>query len=448
MNSQLRFQHTLAWPLPLALLGLAASLATSEASGIYQDGASARSKSLGGIATAGARGPLDALSANPAALSEVRRPTLDLGLDAGRVDGEFSNRSNDSAGLSDAGVKPHGALAYPLGPVTLALGFIPDAALRSSWTYRDAPGGLDGATSYGTRTHRSEIQVLRFAFGASYAITPTLSAGAGLGLLYNRNQLEAPYIIQTQPQLRGAKVLLDLDTEGWGANGQFGLVWKPASTLQIGLSYTLQSRIRADGRATVDAGRQLANLGLTGVDATADFDAEVTNTFPQIASAGLAWQPTGRLTLLGQVDWINWAAAFSTLDVRLSDVDNDLYRALLAGKGDLDDDVPLRWRDQWVFRAGAEYALDERWAVRAGYRYARNPVPDETLTPLTAVIGEHLVSTGVGFHTGRFTADLAWQWQLPASGHTDRSDLLTGEYSQSDIQLSVHFLSLTARWEF
>ena len=129
--------------------------------------------------------------------------------------------------MSDFGLKPHGALAWPLGPVTLGLGFVPDSALRSEWSYRDVPGGLDGATSYGTRTHRSEIQVLRFALGAGYALTPTLSAGASLGVLYNRNQLEAPYIIQTQPSLRTAKVLLDLDTEGWGANAQFGLLWKP-----------------------------------------------------------------------------------------------------------------------------------------------------------------------------------------------------------------------------
>lgn len=433
---------------PLALLGFATTLATAQASGIYQDGAGARSKALGGATAAGAKGPLDALATNPAALSVIRRPALELGLDAGRVGGEFSNRANDSAGLGDAGVKPHGALAYPLGPVTLALGFIPDVAVRSDWEYRDAPGGLGGATSYGTRTHRSEIQVLRFAFGASYAITPALSVGAGLGLLYNRNKLEAPYIIQAQPQLRGAKVLLDLDTEGWGANAQFGVAWKPVEALQIGLSYTLQSRIRAEGRGSADAGRQLADLGVKGVDATTEFDAEVTNTFPQIASIGAAWQATRGLMLVSQIDWVHWQDAFSTLDVRLRGTDSDLYRTLLAGSRDLEDEVPLRWRDQWVFRAGAEYAASGQWTLRVGYRYARNPVPAATLTPLTAAIGEHLVSAGIGFRSGRFTADLAWQWELPAEERVGRSDLLSGEYSDSEIRVSTHFLSLTTRWEF
>lgn len=417
------------------------------ASGIYQDGASARAKGLGGISTAGARGALDALATNPAALTESSKPSIELGADAGWVRGDFSNRADDTS-MDDFGVKPHGAISWPLGPVTIGAGFIPDAALRSEWSYRDVPGGLDGNTTYGTRTHRSEIQVLRFALGAGYAITPQLSAGASLGLLYNRNQLGAPYIIQTQTSLRSAKVLLDLDTEGWGANGQFGLLWKPVANFQLGLSYTLRTRIVSDGSAKADAGRQLANLGVTGVDATAEFDAEVTNKFPQIVSLGAAWRATEQLTFVGQVDWINWADAFDTLDVRLRDVDNDLYRTLLAGKSNLDDDVPLDWDDQWVFRVGAEYALTDRWTARAGYRYSRNPVPDSTLTPLTAVIGEHLVSAGLGYRKERFGVDLGWQWQLPASERVERSALLTSEYSRSETEVSIHWLSLTTRVEF
>ena len=136
---------------------------------------------------------------------------------------------------------------------------------------------------------------------------------------------------------------------------------------------------------------------MTGVDATAEFDAEVTNKFPQIVSAAAAWQATEKLTLIGQVDWINWADAFDTLDVRLAHVDNDLYRTLLAGQSNLDDDVPLDWDDQWVFRFGAEYALGDHWTLRAGYRYARNPVPASTLTPLTAVIAEHVITAGLGY---------------------------------------------------
>lgn len=436
---------------PRALVSVVAfsfSHLAAVASGIYQDGASARSQALGGAATGSSGRAVDALSTNPAGLSSLAHPAVELGLGAGFVHGEFSNRSNQRAQLDDFGLKPYGALVYPVGPITFGAGLIPDSAMRAAWRYRDAPGGLDGGTSYGDRDHRAEIEVLRFALGASYAIAPTFSFGASVGVLYNRNLLVAPYTIQTQPQLRSAKVLLEMETEGWGVNAQFGTLWKPVPTLQIGLSYTLASRVVGNGSARADAGRQLSNLGVTGVDATADFNAEVTNTFPQIVSAGVTWEATRKLMFVGQVDWINWADSFDTLEVRLGDVDNDVYRALLAGNRDLDDDVPLNWRDQWVFRFGGEYALDDRWTVRAGYRYARNPVPETTLTPLTAVIGEHVVSAGLGYRAERYSIDLGWQWQLPADEHVARSGLLNGEYSESDVKVSVHWLTLGTRVEF
>lgn len=434
----------------LTLTGLAI-LATSVAgysAGIYTDGIGARSQALGGAGVTGLGSAVEALGANPAALSQTKRFQVEAGGNFGWVNGEFRNRANDGADLSDFGAMPHGAIAGKFGPVTLGLGVITDAALKADWDYRDAPGGLDGLTTHGTRQHLSEISVLRFAFGASYEITPDLSIGAGVGLLYNQNRLKAPYTIQTQTQLAGAKTLLDLDTEGWGWNGQFGILWKPVETVRLALSYTLPTQIKSDGSASADSTRQLGNLGLTDVDATADFDAEVTNEFPQVVSAGLAWQATSKLQLLGQVDWVNWADAFDTLEVRLKDVDNELYRTLMAGNSDLDDDVPLDWRDQWVFRLGAEYALDEHFAVRGGYRYARNPVPSETLTPLTAAIPEHVLSAGLGYKNGGFSADLAYQYHLPKEESVDNSKLLNGEYSDSEVEVSLHWLTVTVGFEF
>ncbi len=425
-----------------------APLASVQASGILADGVSARAQALGGAGVTGTGGSLEALADNPAALGLSARPRLELGGNLGWVHGEFHNRANDHAELHDFGAVPAGALSARWGPLAIGLGVVPDVALRADWRYRDTPGGLDGATTYGERSHLSEITLIRFALGASYAITPQLAIGAGVGLLYNRNRLQSPYIIQTQPQLAGAKTLLDLETDGWGWNGQFGLLWQPLTNLRLAVNYTLPSRIRSKGHATSDAGRQLANLGLTGVDATADFDAEVTNHFPQMVSAGVAWRCIPRLELVAQVDWIDWSSAFDTLEVRLRDVNNPLYRALLAGGRDLNDDIPLDWRDQWVVRLGAEYQLTEDFAARLGYRYARSAVPTATLTPLTAAIPEHVLTAGLGYRHGPFTCDLAYQYHLPQRERVGTSRLLTGEYSDSEVEVSMHWVGLTVGVEF
>ena len=155
-----------------------------------------------------------------------------------------------------------------------------------------------------------------------------------------------------------------------------------------------------------------------------------------------------KLEVTAQVDWINWAGAFDTLEVRLRNTDSDLYRALLAGGDDLNDDIPLDWRDQWVIRAGVEYQITDSLAVRVGYRYARNPVPSETLTPLTAAISEHVVSAGVGYRRGALTCDLAYQYALPQTERVGTSRLLAGEYSDSEVEVAIQWLTLTVGVEF
>ncbi len=432
----------------VSISALVASLqSAASGAGIFADGQTARSMALGGAATANANGPLDALASNPAALSVLHAPALELGLQAAWAHGEFNRSGGLDTEMNNSGVIGNGAFAYPIGPVTLGFGFIPDSATRTTWRYRDPLGGADGLTSYGVRAQESEIELLRFGFGASWQITKTFSLGASAGLLYNHNRLNAPYIIQTDPALASVKVLLDMETEGWGWNGQFGALWKPLDNLQIGVSYTLETRLQTDGRAKVNASTQLDRLGLGAADPDANMDAAVTNTFPQILTGGISWHPIPKLNLIGQVDWVNWADSFDTLEVRLTKPDNADLRGLLFRKA-VHDDIPLNWKDQFVFRFGAEYEIDDHWTIRAGYRYGRDPVPSETLTTLTAAIPEHVVGLGAGYRTGRYHADIAWQWHIPNSDHIGTSKLLAGEYSHSDTEISVHWLAVTVGIEF
>ncbi len=403
--------------------------------------------SLGGSGTAAARDPLDALFANPATLSEIRGPMLAVATGTGFAHATFRSRDGDDTVMNEDGILGSFAVSVPVGPVRLALGVNPDIALRDRWRYRDAPGGADGATSYGVQPQESEIVVLRTALGVSWEVTPQFSLGASVGLLYNRNQLQAPYVFQSQAVLRTAKTLLNLETDGWGVNGQFGALWKPLPTLQLGVTYTTRASLSTEGRATGNADVQLANLGLGTARSDFTYDAEVTNVFPQQISAGLAWQATPKLLLTAQFDWINWADAFESLPVRLTNGNNRDLNGLV-GSTSLSDNVPLDWRDQYVGRAGAEYALNEHWTVRAGYAYARNPVPAATLTPLTAAINEHIVTAGLGFRTGRLALDFAYQWQIPNSLTTGTSALASGEYSDTETSVGVQWIGLTATFGF
>ena len=322
------------------------------AASLYQDGAGARAKGMAGSGAAVADDPLSALFDNPAALSELDRPTIQFGGDAAFADGHFHNRANEDATMGVGGAIGEFAAVVPLGPVRFALGLDPDIALRDRWHYRDAPGGADGVTSYGVQLDSAEILLLRSAFGASWQVCPTLSFGANAGFLYNENRLQTPYVFQTQPVLRTAKTLLDLQTDGFGWNAQVAIRWQPSTDLdsQRRLHEPSNHRYTTDGPPVTRA----CNLPISAWGQPGTISGtmrKVENVFPQQVSGGLAWKATARLTLSAQFDWIAWSDAFDTLPVRLTRGNNaDLNN--LVGSNRLDDNVPLRWRDQYIGRLG------------------------------------------------------------------------------------------------
>jgi long-chain fatty acid transport protein len=429
---------------------MAATTTNTIASGIYRDGAGARTLALGGASVGHPDVALEALQANPAGLSTIKNPQLQFGLGAAQAAGKFSNAANPEADIDRGfGVWPELAFAYPLRsiPVTLGLAFIPDAALGGEWIYVDAPGGMGGTTSYGFQEHRSEITALRTALGASVAITEKLSLGAGVGLVYNQNRLHAPYIFQSYPGLQGFKTLLDLKTDGPGINGTFGLLYRPTENISLGLSYQTPTRIRSKGDANGNAGVQLDNLFGPGVQPDFHYDAEVQNEFPQLISAGLAWQVQERVRTIVQIDWINWADSFDELEVYLKNGSNNDINGVL-GTANIYDIIPLRWENQFVYRVGVEFQATDAFVLRAGYTYGGSPVPDGTLTPMTAAIMEHKVGVGTGWKSNRYSVDISYQYSLPASQRVGASALQAGEYSNSRTEVQVHTIGITTSVNF
>ena len=422
------------------------------ANGVNRNGHGARAMALAGADAALADTPLSAMAANPAGLGTRGEPGLELGFVGGLPGGGFSNAANDDATLSRSfGAFPEFAAVFGVGVSNLGLGvsFTPNAAQAARWHYADAPGGLSGVTTYGDLIHRSEILNARTAFGAGLRVNDWLALGASVSLLYNRNQLETAYVFQSHPVLRGFKTLVDLDTDGLGVDGEFGALIEVNDRLQLAFTYKTPARVTASGDLAGNAGAELAALGgpFAGVRPDFAYDAEVDTTFPQQVTAGAAWQAAPGWRLLAQVDWVNWADAFDDLPLRLRRGNNADLNGFL-GTDAIDDSIPLRWQDRFVYRAGVEYTPHEQWSFRAGYSFGDSPVPDGTLTPLTAAIMEHTVGAGAGFRWRRWHVDAAWQWDLPATQRVGTSGLLSGEYSDSSVTVDVHWFGLTLGWRF
>ena len=412
------------------------------ANGIYGNGIGADAMSMGGAEVAWAADPLSAMTANPAGLGFMSDYQIELAAEGASLQGNFSKA--DSGGTLDSAFQalPEGGLDFPLksAPITFGLSVAPQSALLANWHYNDPPGGLGGGVSYGYQQDKSEILLLRTALGAGWQIDSKICIGASVGLLYNKNELVAPYIFQNlQPAtVNGAKTLLNLQTSGYGGDVTVGVLYRPTTNLQVGAFYQSESIINSSGDANGDP---YAQFPPTAPGALAfHYNAEVKNQFPENASVGVSWRFLPRLRMSAQMDWIDWADAFNTLHISMSHGSNAGVNGVLGTS--FKDNFPLNWSSEFVYRVGWEYAITDDLDLRLGYCYGNSPAPDSTLTPMTGAITEHTITAGAGYRWGRYRFDVAYQYYIPATQNVGQSGLLSGEYSNSSTTISAHVVAV------
>jgi long-subunit fatty acid transport protein len=433
--------------LAIGLVVLCLFAAGAKAQDFYRNVASARSLAHGGIHVPSTTGALDALAANPASLTSLSGPVLDLSVSSVFARGSFSNSVNDDAKLKTSpGVLPFGAFGTPIkgSRFSFGLGFMPELMTAADWEYVDAPGAA-GAT-YGLQKHKSAILAARSAAGVGVFLGPRLSVGATVGAVYNSNTLEAPYIFQSHPALAGLKTLLDLHTTGVGWNTSVGVLARPSDKVNLGFAWKSRTVIESEGNASGNAGVQFAALGLP---AQPDFhySAMVRNVLPQSILANVLWQADSRWLLAFQTNWVNWERAFVNLPVTLTNGTNPDINGLLQSDS-IVDGIPLNWKNQFSFRGGFERTLTESFSWRGGFAHATNPVPESTLLPLTAAIMSDQMSTGFGYQMGRSRFDLAYSFGFAAESSVGNSAILSGEYDNSRVRVGMQSLTFNTSFQF
>ena len=424
-------------------------LATAGARGqdFYSNAAGVRATSLGGTYVVSSTDAIGALSANPAGLTFLRGESLNLEADIFIPRGSFSNSVNDGAPLNTStAVVPYGAFGMPIDHSRFSFGFglLPELASRGDWKYVDAPGAA-GAT-YGLQQQKSAIVNARAVVGVGYTVNSRLSIGATFGANYNQNTLDAPYIFQTQPVLAGLKTLLAMHTDGYGWNGSVGVIARATKSVQFGAAWKSRTVIDSTGHASGDVSAQFAALGVHA-PSTFTYNAAVHNVLPQSVLGDLSWQTSKHWLLAFQADWTNWHDAFVNLPVTLTNGTNATINSLV-GSTTLQDSVPLHWKDQYGFHVGAERGLTENTVLRFGYAHANDPVPNSTLTPLTAAIMQNQVTAGFAYNPGRSKWEVAYSFHPTATEHVGTSGLLSGEYDDSTVKVGTQSVQIGYSFRF
>ena len=434
-------------PFVLAVVALTPAAARAQSVGVYRGVFDAREASLASAGSVTGGSPVSSLAWNPATLAFVDTREVSGALAAAGARGHFTNRVDSGGTLEDAfGLVPDGAVAYPLRgrPVVLAGGLLTEGAIGGSWRYQDAPG-VAGA-SYGLETHRSGVLVLRPTVGVGVRLGDRAAIGGSVSMLWNRNELQSPYIFQSQAPLVGLKTLLDVHATGTGWNASLGGTIKPHDRVTAALSWRSGTTLTTHGTATGDAYAQFAALGVDA-DASFTYDAAVRNRFPSLVAAGATFQATDRLTVHGQVEQWGWQDAFSSLPITLTNGTNVVVNSLV-GSSTIEENVPLAWDNQVVRRLGAEYACSPLLTVRGGYAYSPSPVPTGTLTPMTAAIVEHTFGIGAGLVQGRTRVDVGVQWSPASDRWVAQTSLKGSEYNASGVSVGSHAVVVSVSRRF
>lgn len=295
-------------------------------------------------------------------------------------------------------------------PLSFGLGIYSPYGLSSEWP-EDA--GFRTIATRGRLTYFTVNPVV------AWKVSSEVSVAAGLTVNYAdldlRQGLAAPtggYGDTYQFQGDGAAV-------GFNA----GLLWKPSTQVQFGLTY--RSATTVDFQGTTDVISPQFN---SHQDASAEFK------FPQSIVFGVSWRPTPAWNLEFNLDWTDWN--------RLDTV--NIYQSPMP-----DGQLILNWESSFYYEFGVTRYLNHGWSVSAGYIFNENSVPDANYQPLVADQNRHFLSLGAGYQGQHFGIDLAYQFGYGPTRTVEGSlPSQIGQSADGKYSFLSNALLLSVGWRF
>ncbi|MDF1817703.1 MAG: outer membrane protein transport protein [Immundisolibacteraceae bacterium] len=401
----------------LCLLGLAllGTNMAADANGINLEGLGTRAVNMGGAYIAVAD-DASAIFWNPAGLGQLQGQGrgIELGLYSmsTRIKQETGPSNKDPVDMRPA----HGdvfARVYPSEPLTFddneefwpGAGTIPSLIgyhAFDRFTVGYGVYGIAGAYSdYADRVTDtttgaaiepsiySLMALIDFNLSIGMQVTDKLYLGTGVDLIYgylnaNATKTYRGSTVPTQPDYR-----FDLDTtsDGWGIQGNLGVLYKLSDQWSVGAVYRTGARFDLEGDTTAN---------FNGLREKSDH----YHRFVQPASWGLgvAYRPDS--------DWLisfDWTRTdWTKFKWPLGDVTYDNQGALLRSVREDPD-----WFPADAFHLGFEYQYSSRLALRGGLYTEESGMPghSEGLT-MSVSGGMDIVSLGFGYQFDKWTMDV------------------------------------------
>lgn len=367
---------------------------------------------------------------NPAGLARIKAgrefsfsPAIDYIVNLGHRDGFGNDRQGAVSFIPLGG----GGYAQQLDNRDISVGVAFFGVGGAGNEFRDLQ------TAFGTRDRmRSEFGMLKASPGISWKASPDLALGASLNVVYStfRQEMFPDTSTAAFPGLR-----ID-DMSGVGVGYRLGANYRVSDSLTLGAAYGPRIKL------PLKHGKLVANMTAFGLGKVT-YSKVRLDGFAQPAQAGIgiAFRATPRLLLAADVERIRWRTALRASTLKAENPDN------ASAPASLTIDSTLGWRDQTVIALGAEFQLDERTVLRAGYNYGRNPIPQENFNPLLNGSNDRTATLGIGMRFSdewRFDSAIEWLPRKKLSYTNPQLPFGTDARASAE-QLAVHAM-ITRRW--
>ena len=404
-------QRGIAVGLGLVLLGAAG---TASAAGFKVNEQDAKAMGMANAFTAQADNP-SALYYNPAGITQLSGTQVSLGslvINAPQTEftGSFGSASGIEKAKRDIFIVPTFYATHSVEGTPITLGFAVNSIYPLAKAWDD--GGIQRYV-----IQDISIKPINFQPTIAYKVNDQLSVAAGLDMTYAQVSLKKMVGLPAGGGNVTELGILSTDGTATDFGYNFGLMWKPCSTIKVGVNYRSKIKLNIDGTADFLA---TTSIGAGAIPATSS-NATTSITLPDSLSMGISWKANDKLTLEVDAERTGWSS-YDKLVLTLPQ-----FTAISNAPG------PKNWKDVWAYKVGGQYSVTDNLDLRAGYAFDKNPIPDSTLGPELPDSDRHNFSAGIGIHKNNVALDLAYMYVM-FKDRTVANTIQTGTYS-SDVHI-------------
>ena len=268
------------------------------------------------------------------------------------------------------------------------------------------------------------IKVVNVNPSVAYKVNDQISVAFGVD--YAKANVEFKQFTPYQGSPLG---VLKGDATGWGYN--FGAMYQVTPDTRLGLSYRSRIKFKLEGDQTIGSPLNV-NRGIK-----ADLET------PDTLSLAVKHQINDKWAVLGDYTWTGWSSLQSLEPM----VKSNGSRAT----------APLRYnfKDTYRVGVGATYQLNDKWMLRAGTAFDKNPIPDDASRTMTVPDADRIwLALGAKWIiTPKASLDIGYAHVFVKDSHTARAVKNTTETAtlqtvRGKFENSADMLSLQLNYAF